>query len=88
MNGRKYWRMEYPASGKYKTLAIGVYPDVTLSEAWERREYALKLLVNGADPKKGALKGPGHGLFIAFVIIIPIPLVLLRALGIILRPAA
>ena len=49
-NGGKYWRLRYRVGGKEKLLAIGVYPDVTLSEARERREQARKLLANGADP--------------------------------------
>lgn len=49
-NGGKYWRLRYRVGGKEKLLAIGVYPDVTLAEARERREQARKLLANGADP--------------------------------------
>jgi len=52
--GAKYWRLDYRFAGKRKTLAIGVYPDVTLSDARERREAARKILANGADP--GAVK--------------------------------
>lgn len=46
----KCWRMDYRFAGKRKTLAIGVYPDVTLTQARERREEARKLLANGGDP--------------------------------------
>lgn len=53
-NGGKYWRLSYRFGGKQKTLALGVYPDVSLLEARERREQARKLLANGADP--GAVK--------------------------------
>jgi len=49
-NGSKYWRLDYRFAGKRKTLAVGVYPDVTLSDARERREAARKVLANGADP--------------------------------------
>jgi integrase len=49
-NGSKYWRMDYTFAGKRKTLALGVYPDVSLAEARERREAARKALANGADP--------------------------------------
>ena len=31
--GGKYWRMAYRFAGKQKILAVGVYPDVSLSEA-------------------------------------------------------
>ena len=48
--GAKYWRLDFRFAGKRKTLAIGVYPDVSLSDARERREEARKVLANGADP--------------------------------------
>ena len=54
INGGKYWRLAYRFDGKQKTLALGVYPDVSLSDARERRERARKLLANGSDP--GAIK--------------------------------
>ncbi len=50
INGAKYWRLAYRFTGKQKTLAIGVYPEISLSEARERREAARKILANGADP--------------------------------------
>jgi len=49
-NGAKYWRLKYRFAGREKMLSIGVYPDVSLSDARERREAARKLLANGADP--------------------------------------
>lgn len=49
-NGSKYWRMKYRFGGKEKMLAFGVYPDVSLKEARERRDDARKLLANEADP--------------------------------------
>lgn len=36
----KYWRMDYRIDGRAKTLALGVYPDVTLVKARQRREKA------------------------------------------------
>jgi integrase len=48
--GSKCWRLKYRVSGKEKLLALGVYPDVSLSDARERREQARKLLANGGDP--------------------------------------
>lgn len=48
--GAKYWRQKYRFNGKEKLLAHGVYPDVTLKEARERRDTARKLLANGIDP--------------------------------------
>ena len=49
-NGGKYWRMDYRFGGKQKTLSLGVYPDVSLADARDRREQARKLLANGGDP--------------------------------------
>ena len=48
--GSKFWRLKYRIGGKEKLLALGVYPDVSLSEARDRREQARKLLANGSDP--------------------------------------
>lgn len=49
-NGSKYWRLKYRFVKKEKTLALGVYPDVSLSEARSRREDARLNLRNGIDP--------------------------------------
>lgn len=54
-NGSKYWRMKYRFAGKEKMLSIGVYPDVTLADAREKRSEARKLLAAGGDP--GRQKG-------------------------------
>ncbi len=48
--GGKYWRMRYFFGGKEKLLALGVYPEITLSDARARRAQAQKLLANGTDP--------------------------------------
>ena len=48
----KYWRMNYRFVGKQKTLAIGVYPAVTLAKARQRRDKARELLADGIDPSK------------------------------------
>jgi integrase len=48
--GAKYWRQKYRFGGKEKLLSHGVYPEVTLKEARERRDEARKLLGNGVDP--------------------------------------
>ena len=48
--GRKYWRMNYRYGEKSKTLAIGVYPEVSLKEARNQRDIAKKLLAEGKDP--------------------------------------
>ena len=36
--GGKYWRLAYRFDGKQKTLALGVYPAVSLADAREKRE--------------------------------------------------
>lgn len=49
-NGAKYWRMKYRIHGKEKLLALGVYPETTLSEARDKRDTARKLVAQGTDP--------------------------------------
>lgn len=49
-SGSRYWRMKYRFGGKEKRLALGVYPEVTLAEAREKRAAARKLLAAGIDP--------------------------------------
>jgi len=46
----KYFRLDYRFLGKRRTLALGVYPTVTLSEARTKREEAKKLIAQGIDP--------------------------------------
>jgi integrase len=46
----RYWRMDYRFAGKRRTLAIGVYPTVTLAAARTRREEARALLAKNIDP--------------------------------------
>jgi hypothetical protein len=49
-NGSKLWRPAYRFGGKQKTLAIGVYPTVTLKHAREKRDEAKRLLADRIDP--------------------------------------
>jgi integrase len=46
----KYFRLDYRFAGKRKTLALGVYPEVSLAEARGKRNDARKLIANGIDP--------------------------------------
>jgi integrase len=46
----KYWRMDYRYLGKRKTLALGVYPAISLASARKRRDEARILLAEGIDP--------------------------------------
>jgi integrase len=48
--GGKWWRHKYRFEGKEKRLSLGVYPDVRLRDARERRDEARKLLASGVDP--------------------------------------
>src|SRR5260370_25638011 len=50
--GSKYWRLKYFFSGKEKLLALGVYPEITLADARERRTQAHKVLAGGNDPSE------------------------------------
>jgi integrase len=49
-SGSKYWRLKYFFAGKEKLLALGVYPDVGLIDARQRRDAARKTLADGIDP--------------------------------------
>jgi integrase len=49
-NGAKWWRFKYRFDGKEKLLSLGVYPDVGLKCARQRRDEARRLLAQGIDP--------------------------------------
>lgn len=51
-NGSRYWRMKYRYAGKEKLLSIGVFPDVTLAEARDKRTEAKRVLAMGDDPSE------------------------------------
>jgi integrase len=51
-SGGKWWRLKYRFDGKEKRLSLGVYPDVSLKEARERRDAARKLVADGVDPSE------------------------------------
>jgi Arm DNA-binding domain len=48
--GGRCWRYAYRFAKKYKKLALGVYPDVSLELARSRHEFARNLLAHGLDP--------------------------------------
>lgn len=48
----KYFRLNYRFGGKYKTLALGVYPDVSLQGARIKRDEARSLIAKGIDPNQ------------------------------------
>jgi len=48
--GGKWWRLKYRFHNKEKSLSLGVYPDVSLKKARERRDEERKKLVDRIDP--------------------------------------
>jgi len=48
--GGKWWRLKYRFGGKEKSLALGVYPDVSLKRAREKRDDARTQIADGIDP--------------------------------------
>lgn len=48
--GAKVWRLAYRFNGKPLTMSIGPYPEVTLSQARDKRDTAKAALRDGIDP--------------------------------------
>ncbi len=63
VQGSKCWRLKYRLLGKEKVLAIGLYPDISLAEARDKRDVARKQLANDIDPSvfKKASKNSDNG---------------------------
>src|ERR1700689_3451543 len=49
-SGGRWWRLKYRFASLDRRLSLGVYPEVSLKEARDRRDEARKLLRNGVDP--------------------------------------
>jgi hypothetical protein len=49
--GGKYWRLRYWTQGKEKKVSLGVYPEVGLKDAREKRDVFKRDLAAGIDPK-------------------------------------
>src|SRR5262249_25230900 len=68
-DGGRYWRLDYRFVGKRRTLALGVYPIMTLSAARTGRDEARRLLMQDIDPnaakkaRKRAAKVAGESTF-------------------------
>jgi len=62
-SGGKWWRFKYRFGGKEKRFSLGVYPDVSLKEAREKKDEARKLLAKGIDPgeERKAVKAADSG---------------------------
>lgn len=54
--GAKSWRFKYRFAGKEKLLTFGLFPEVTLSEARDRRDAARAVIRAGKDPAVEAVK--------------------------------
>jgi len=66
-SGTRLWRYDYRHAGKRKTLALGVYPEVSLTDAREELKAARKLVKAGACPmearRRAKLVGDEAGTF-------------------------
>lgn len=49
-SGGRYWRLNYRFDGKARTMALGVFPEVTLAAARDKRDEARRHLQEGRDP--------------------------------------
>ena len=49
-SGSKLWQLRYRLDGKARIDSLGVYPDVSLAEAREKRDASRKLVAAGIDP--------------------------------------
>lgn len=51
-NGSKYWRFRFRFGGKQHLMAFGVYPEISLADARQKREEARRLVAAGIDPSE------------------------------------
>ena len=51
--GRRTWRMKFRFAGKEKLLTFGAFPEVSLTEARDRRDAARRQLRDRVDPSGG-----------------------------------
>lgn len=49
-NGGKWWRVRYRLSRKQQELSVGIYPEVSLKEASQRRDDIRSQVAAGKDP--------------------------------------
>jgi len=59
-DGARWWRLDFTLSGKRRTMGLGVYPDVELGDAREKRDRFRKLIAAGIDPVKQRRTGAGE----------------------------
>lgn len=48
--GSKYWRYDYSFNKKRNTLALGIFPDISLADARKAHQKAREVLASGQDP--------------------------------------
>lgn len=62
---RRWWRFRYRFQGREKTLSLGVFPEVGIAEAEDRRDDFRRDLRGGIDPsvKRRAERGAGGDTF-------------------------
>lgn len=51
-DGSKWWRLRYTVDGKEKMLSLGVYPEISLSDARQTALEARKDVAKGFDPSE------------------------------------
>ena len=51
-SGGKWWRFKFRFNDKEKLLSLGVYPDISLLQARNKRDDAKKLLAIDIDPSE------------------------------------
>ncbi|MEX2525145.1 MAG: integrase arm-type DNA-binding domain-containing protein [Gammaproteobacteria bacterium] len=58
-NGSRWWRFKYRFHGREKLISLGVYPEVSLKKARQRRDEARQMVADGIDPsmQRQAQKG-------------------------------
>lgn len=49
-SGQRYWRLAYRWGGKQQTMALGVFPQISLAEARAKRDSVRKILAEGKNP--------------------------------------
>jgi hypothetical protein len=50
--GKTWWRLKYRFNDKEKRISLGVFPDVSLSMARDRRDEARRLVADKIDPSE------------------------------------
>ena len=49
-SGSKWWRFRFRFDGREKSLSLGIYPDVSLKQARQKRHEMRSALAAGIDP--------------------------------------